>query len=210
MTFRLHAITTGKLELAQASEAAVSIHPFVDFIHIREKQRSAKELFHWAETFIARGVPAEKLIINDRVDVALATGAGGVQLTENSLPLRQVRSFAKNIKAGCSIHEPADAAAIQGEPVDWLLFGHLYETASKPGKQPKGLELLQATVGFSRIPVIAIGGIMPHHVQEIKAAGAKGIAVMSGIFASKEPAVAASCYRAEIKKEEKQIDEYCG
>lgn len=208
MSFQLHAITTGKLELEQASETASSIHPFVDFIHIREKHRSAKELFQWGEVFIAAGVPAEKLIINDRVDVALATGAGGVQLTEKSLPLQSIKEFTQYMKVGRSIHQPAAAANIQEGLADWFLFGHLYETASKSGKQPKGLDLLQTVVDSSCIPVIAIGGIMPHHIREIKATGAKGVAVMSGIFASKEPAAAAACYRNEIKKEEKQAHEY--
>ncbi|KMY53871.1 hypothetical protein AC623_07725 [Bacillus sp. FJAT-27231] len=208
MSFQLHAITTGKLELVQASNIASDIHSFVDFIHIREKQRSAKELFHWVEIFIANGVPKEKIIINDRVDVALAAGAGGVQLTENSLPLQSVKEFSQQMKVGCSIHEPATAAKIAAEQVDWLLFGHIYETASKQGKKPRGLGRLKKTVRASSVPVVAIGGVMPKHIQEIKTAGAKGIAVMSGIFASKEPGKAAARYRHEIDKEESRLYEH--
>ena len=208
MSFQLHAITTGKLELERASETASIIHPFVDFIHIREKQRSAKDLLNWIETFMAAGVPTEKIIINDRVDVALATGSGGVQLTENSLPPESVREFAPHIKVGCSIHEPTAAINAAAGRADWVLFGHIYETASKSGRKPRGLALLKKTACSSRIPVVAIGGIMPQHIREIKAAGANGIAVMSGIFGSKEPAAAAACYRNEINKEENRLYEH--
>ncbi|OCA91965.1 thiamine phosphate synthase [Pseudobacillus wudalianchiensis] len=208
MPFQLHVITTGKLELVQASNIAAEIHSFVDFIHIREKQRSAKELFHWVETFIVNGVPKEKIIINDRVDVALATGAGGVQLTENSLPPQIVKTFSQQLKMGCSIHEPAAAVKKAAGQVDWLLFGHIYETASKQGRKPRGLDLLKKTVRASSVPVVAIGGIRPQHIREIKMTGAKGIAVMSGIFASKEPGKAAACYHNEINKEEKEVYEY--
>ncbi|MGC8228900.1 sulfur carrier protein ThiS [Pseudobacillus badius] len=202
MTFQLHAITTGTLGLAQASSIAAAIHSFVDYIHIREKQRSARELLYWVEAFRKAGVPAEKIIVNDRLDVALAAGAGGVQLTESSVPLKQVRPFLRQLAAGCSVHEPAAVAHANEGRADWILFGHIYDTASKPGRKPSGLETLQAAAYASRVPVIAIGGIKPHHIREVKAAGAKGVAVMSGIFASKDPAAAAASYQTAIKKEE--------
>ncbi|MFK2825174.1 thiamine phosphate synthase [Bacillus sp. B190/17] len=208
MSFQLHAITTGKQELEQASDIASIIHPFVDYIHIREKHRSAKELFHWVQTFIEADVPAEKIIVNDRVDVALAAEAGGVQLTENSLPLQIVKPFTASMKAGCSIHEPAAAIKAESNGADWGLFGHIYPTASKPGRTPAGLEQLKAATRAVNMPIIAIGGIMPHHIQEVKEAGASGIAVMSGIFGSKDPADTAAYYRNEINKEEKQTYEY--
>ncbi|KAB7708232.1 thiazole tautomerase TenI [Bacillus aerolatus] len=208
MSFQMHAITTGKQELEQASEAASAIYPFVDFIHIREKHRSAKELFKWVETWINAGVPPQKIIVNDRLDVALASGAGGVQLTESSLSPEIIRPFAANKKVGCSIHTAKAAVDMEKAGADWAILGHVFATASKFGRKPIGMCELSTAAQSSQVPVIAIGGILPHHIKEVMAAGAAGIAVMSGVFGSEEPADMAARYRNAIKKEESHQNEY--
>ncbi|PAQ14205.1 thiamine phosphate synthase [Bacillaceae bacterium SAOS 7] len=202
MSFQLHAITTGTLEQQQAANIAAKIHPFVDYIHIREKHRSAKELLGWVNSFVEVGVPANKMIINDRLDVALASGIAGVQLTENSLPVVAAKQIAPSLMTGCSVHDP-EAAAVQAERgADFILLGHIYETACKPSLSPVGLWAVKEASALSKAPIITIGGVMPYHVKELKHAGAAGVAVMSGVFGHAHPLEQAIAYREAIQKEE--------
>ncbi|WP_338752731.1 thiamine phosphate synthase [Bacillus sp. FJAT-52991] len=202
MSFQLHAVTTGTLERKQAAHIALKVHPFLDYLHIREKHRSAKEIFTWIESFIDAGVPANKIIVNDRLDVALASKAGGVQLTESSIPVAEARRIAPTIKMGCSVHNVEAAAKKAAYGADFILLGHIYETACKPSLSPVGLWEVKEASALSKVPIIAIGGILPQHVTDLKLAGAGGIAVMSGIFGHSNPLEQAIAYREAIKKEE--------
>ncbi|WP_203364371.1 thiamine phosphate synthase [Bacillus sp. REN10] len=203
MFFQLHAVTTGTLDQQQAANIASKIHPFVDYVHIREKHRSAKEILEWVESFIDVGVPAKKIIVNDRLDVALVSGVAGVQLTENSLPVVEAKKIEPALTVGCSVHDPEVASIYAEHGADFILFGHIYETSCKPSLAPVGLWAVKEASALSRVPIIAIGGILPHHVKELKQAGADGIAVMSGIFGHSNPLEQAIAYREAIKKEER-------
>ncbi|WP_157796209.1 thiamine phosphate synthase [Bacillus xiapuensis] len=202
MTFQLHVLTTGDQDIETAASTAAAIHPFVDYIHIREKHRQAREVLCWAERFLQAGVPSQKLIINDRLDVALAVNAGGVQLTEDSLPLIKARQLAPAKLIGCSAHRPDQAARLSKNQASFIFLGHIYETACKPLLAPIGLQALQKAAASSSAPIIAIGGVAPGHIKELKQAGAGGIAVMSGVFGSPDPIKQAIVYQKTIKREE--------
>ncbi|KKB38813.1 Thiamin-phosphate pyrophosphorylase [Bacillus thermotolerans] len=159
------------------------------------------------ERFAAAGVPLGKIIINDRLDVALAAGAGGVQLTEASLPLQRAKEIAGSMKLGRSVHQTKDALEIKKKEAEWLIFGHVFPTASKPDRKPAGLRKLKEVSAAASVPVIAIGGIQARHIQDIAQAGAEGIAVMSGIFTSGDPIAAAAYYRQEIQRVEEEHNE---
>ncbi|MGE3797554.1 MAG: sulfur carrier protein ThiS, partial [Thermomicrobiales bacterium] len=98
---------------------------------------------------------------------------------------------------GRSVHSPESAVAIDG--VDYVVAGHVFETGSKAGSQPLGVEGLAAIVAASSAPVLAIGGITPDRVQAVLETGAHGIAVMSGIVSAEDPARAAEAYRAALQ-----------
>lgn len=175
--------------------AAVSVHPWADYLHLRDKAASAKDLAALADALLAAGVPASKLIVNDRVDVALAVGAAGVQLAWNSLGPQRVKERWPTLRVGCSVHAPEEAAEAFRQGADYVLFGHLYDTASKPGLPGKGLAPLAEAVRLAAGPVIALGGIKPGHIPGIMETGAAGYAVLSGIGAAPDPAEAARGYR---------------
>ncbi|WP_410511968.1 thiamine phosphate synthase [Paenibacillus sp. BR2-3] len=195
----IHLISDGKLPLSQFIEKAAAVHSLLDFIHLREKHRSARELLAAAESMLKAGIPAAKLIINDRIDVALAAGAVGVQLAWHSLDPAAARMLAPRLRLGRSIHSPEEAAEAAAQGADYCLFGHVYPSASKPGQPERGLEMLAEAVRYSRVPVIAIGGIEPDHAARIIKNGAAGIAVMSGICGAADPLSAAKAYRASIQ-----------
>jgi thiamine-phosphate pyrophosphorylase len=162
-------------------------------VQVREKDLSAAELAalcrRLREPTRARGA---LLIVNDRADVALAVGADAVQRTHASLSVADIRSVAdKRLRIGASVHSWQDAVSAEAEGADWIVFGPIYDTASKRQYgAPQGLPKLERTASAVRIPVIAIGGITPERVAEVRAAGAHGVAAISAILGADSPATA--------------------
>jgi len=183
----LHLISSGKLGLGALADVVAQFHPYLTAVHLREKQLGAGDLFNGVSKLKAAGVPSRKIYINDRVDVAVAASAGGAQLPFHSLEVDVVKSVFPNLRAGVSVHSVEEAQAAQKKGADYVLFGHIYPSSSKPGKAPQGLGALAEVVASVSIPVIAIGGIKPEHVPEILATGAAGIAVLSTIWEAEDP-----------------------
>lgn len=195
---QLHLISTGIQPLEQLMEILKRVHPMIDFIHLREKNRSAKELYELILSLTDMGVPLSKLLVNDRIDVAVAANARGIQLAYHSLPLAKARMHFPELMIGCSVHSVQEARVSEQQGTDFLLFGHVYPTQSKPGAAPRGLEELKGVCRAVRVPVIAIGGITPENAPEALASGAQGVAVLSGILQAEDPVDAAHRYRAAL------------
>jgi thiazole tautomerase (transcriptional regulator TenI) len=201
---QLHVITDGKKTKEELVEILSGIHPYADFIHIREKHRSAKELFEMVEAFIANGVPPRKLFLNDRVDVAHVLNISGVQLAYHSLGVSEVRRCFPELRVGCSVHTYEEAVQAEKDGADFVLYGHIYPTASKSSLVPKGLAELKLMTRSLGIPVIAIGGITPEKLPELKACGVKGAAIMSGIMDARDYVEAAKEFIANTLVEEEE------
>lgn len=195
---QLHLISTGTQPLEQLTEILKRIHSMTDFIHLREKDRSAKELYELILSLADMGVPLSKILVNDRTDVAKAANARGVQRAYHSLPLAAARMHFSELMIGSSVHSVQEARMAEQQGTDFLLFGHVYPTQSKPGAAPRGLEELKEVCRAVNVPVIAIGGITPENAPEALASGAQGVAVLSGILQSKDPVDAAHRYRAAL------------
>jgi thiamine-phosphate pyrophosphorylase len=168
----------------------------VDWIQIREKDLSAKQsasLVHQASDRVSKqgshSKPATRIIVNDRLDVALAEQAGGVHLGENSLPVDEAKrllrsspvaqSPARDFIVGISCHslEAAKSAASSG--ADYIFFGPVFATPSKAAfGAPRGLDRLAQVCSSVNIPVLAIGGITLANVSSCLSAGASGIAAI--------------------------------
>ncbi|MCF6139240.1 thiazole tautomerase TenI [Pseudalkalibacillus berkeleyi] len=196
----IHVISTGKQTKEEFSEITRIIHEYVDFIHIREKSRTALEVAEIVETLIGKGVPLRKIIINDRVDVAEVTDVYGVQLAYHSLSVHHVKKNFPNLRIGKSVHSVDEAIIAEKQGADYLLFGHLFHTASKPDLFPRGVSQLKQLTEQVNIPVIGIGGITPHHSPHVFRAGASGIAVMSGILQADDPLADVKEYRNRIEE----------
>jgi thiamine-phosphate pyrophosphorylase len=160
-------------------------------LHLREKDLPVPELLVLGRSL--RRLTDETgatLVINDRVDVALAIGAGAVQRTHASLPVADIRAVAdKRLRVGASVHSLQEAEEAAADGADWVVFGPIYDTPSKrPYGAPQGLDALARVARAVSVPVIAIGGISPPRVGEVRAAGAAGVAVISAILAAPSPA----------------------
>ncbi|MCK6557510.1 thiamine phosphate synthase, partial [Candidatus Binatia bacterium] len=132
------------------------------------------------------------VIVNDRLDVALAVGADGVQRTGASLSVEDLKAVAGDrLLVGASVHSLDEAVAAEKAGADWVTFGPVYDTPSKRRYgPPQGLAALERVAGALRVPVVAIGGITPERVREVRAAGARGVWVISAILDADDPAAA--------------------
>ena len=146
----------------------------VDLIQVREKDLPAKELLELVcgVRDLARGTKT-KVLVNDRLDVAMAAEVDGVHLPANGLPAELVRPLVKLL--GVSTHSVDEALAAESARADFIVFGPLFET---PGKTPVGLEALRRVVRAVKIPVLGIGGITESNATEVVNAGAAGIAAI--------------------------------
>jgi thiamine-phosphate pyrophosphorylase len=159
-------------------------------VQLREKDLGARDLLELARPLRAATAAAGALFfVNDRVDVALAVGADGVQLGWTSLTVADVRRLAgRALLVGASTHDAGEIAAAEREGADFVVFGPVFDTPSKRGLvASRGCEALAAAARSTRLPVVALGGIRPTRVPEVRAAGACGVASMSRIVASRDP-----------------------
>lgn len=204
LLLELHAVTDGKKSIYELKEIICSISDIVDYIHIREKNKSPSEIVQLVEQVVQMGVRKEKLVINDRLDIALLTGVCNVHLPTTGLPIRKVKSMFPEMRVGVSVHSLEEALHAEKGGADYCLFGNVFETNSKVGLAGKGTEALGEIVARLKIPVIGIGGITPDNMQKVFKQNAKGIAVMSYIFSSEHPVRAASL----LKNSEEGRDEF--
>lgn len=197
----LHIISTGQQPIKEFVSIVTGIHHYVDYVHIREKTRTAKEIFDTVMYLTENNIPLSKIIINDRVDVAHVTGVAGVQLGYSSLDVDSVKSRFPDLKIGCSIHTKEEAMAAEKKGANFCIFGHIHSTKSKPGIAPRGIQSLKEIVNTTKLPVIAIGGIQPQNTVDVIEAGAAGIAVLSGVLLASNPLGAVKEYSYKLGRE---------
>ncbi|WP_077625266.1 thiamine phosphate synthase [Sediminibacillus massiliensis] len=200
MDKKLHIVTTGRQSAGELSRILGAIHPYIDAIHVREKERTSREIYYIVNRLTDQGVPSSKIIINDRADIALATKVSGVHLGHQSLPAAVMKRRFPSLCAGASVHSVDEALFAQGQGVDYLLFGHVFSTGSKPGLPPKGLCQLERAVSAVETPVIAIGGVKPENMKETLETGVEGVAVMSGVLEAADPVAAVQSYGQYLNK----------
>jgi len=180
---------------AVARAVASAVAGGVTAVQMRERGLATRELLALATELraITRDGGA-RLVVNDRVDVALAAGADGVQLGFRSMTPADVRRVAGDALAiGRSVHDLEEVRAACAEGADWLIFGPVHATPSKVGLvAPAGVEGLRAAVAAAgSVPVVAIGGLDSSNAAAARAAGAAGVAAIRAILAGDDPAASA-------------------
>lgn len=169
--------------LAALLEAGVSILqlrvkslPPVDFLELAKQARAVTR---------AHGC---QLIINDRVDIALACGADGVHLGQDDLPLRAGRKLMGQKIIGISTHDLDQARAAERDGADYIGFGPMFGTRTKAtGYEARGPEMLQQIRRAVTLPIVAIGGITEDNVQEVWQAGADSVAIIGDVLHDNDP-----------------------
>ncbi|WP_281657829.1 thiazole tautomerase TenI [Halobacillus sp. Cin3] len=197
---KLHVISTGRQSREELCTRVAAIEPMIDFFHLREKQWSASEIAGTIDTLTELGFPTEKLVINDRVDVAAAKAVPHVQLAGHSLSVQDVKRAFPSLHVSCSVHSAEEAVAAEAEGADAVLFGHVFETNSKPGMPGRGLGALKTVTGAVSLPVIAIGGLTPENASSLRHYGASGAAVLSGVLLAENAEEAVRRYRYQLER----------
>lgn len=164
-------------------------------VHLRGPRTAAARLFALADELadVQRETGAW-LVVNDRLDVALAAGARGLQLTSRSLSVADARRLADELRVGASIHSATEARVAEREGADWVVAGNVFGTTTHPGEPGRGLSFAQTVRRESEMPCVGIGGIKPEHVGALLDAGFYGIAAISGIWGATDAERAAVEY----------------
>ncbi|CAZ89361.1 Thiamine-phosphate synthase [Thiomonas arsenitoxydans] len=196
---RLHLVTDAALCGPRGVEAVVAaaVRGGATCVQLREKQLDTRPFVERARALKALLAPLEvPLIINDRLDVALAAGADGVHVGQSDLPPEDVRRLMPHALIGLSVENPEQVRAAADMPVDYLGVSPVFSTPSKQDTAPAlGLEGLRAMRAFTDLPLIAIGGIDLNNAAQVLAAGADGLAVVRALCAAPDPAAAAQALR---------------
>jgi thiamine-phosphate diphosphorylase len=159
-------------------------------IQLRDKNATTRQLLEWA--FKLREMTSGTktlLIINDRVDVALACCADGIHVGDEDMPVALARKLVgENMLIGKSVDNVEQAVEAEMEGADYVSIGAIFPTSTKPdAAQAVGLDMLRAVKASVKIPVVAIGGINHENAQQVISAGADAIAVISAVVGSDEP-----------------------
>lgn len=197
---RLHAITDERIarrpdlddlarELAAAGGADLALHA---------RGRALTGLQHYELAERLTVYPSTRLFVNDRLDIALALNAAGVQLGHAGLPPSAARQLNPRWWIGKSVHDLPGAEAARAEGADYLVVGPVYATATHPDRAPLGLERLREIARLG-LPMIAIGGVTPARAGEVKAAGAYGVAAIRALWDAAEPGAAARRMLEELR-----------
>lgn len=157
----------------------------VTLVQYRAKTASSAEMY--AEALQLKALCDSfkvPLIINDRLDIAMAVGAAGVHLGQDDLPCAAARKLlGEDYIIGVSAHNPAEAKAALQSGADYLGCGAVFGTATKADVQKLGTNGLAAICKAKGLPVVGIGGVTADNYREVRAAGADGAAIVSGILA---------------------------
>jgi thiamine-phosphate pyrophosphorylase len=161
-------------------------------VQMREKELSNRALYELAREFRQRtGAAGALLIIDDRLDIALASGADGVHLGQEDLPVSAARTIAPDLIIGASTHSLEQALAAEAAGASYVNIGPVFATQTKPTAIPLGPEALERIAPHLRIPWTTMGGINPGNIRQVVARGARHPAVMSAVTAAPDPKAAA-------------------
>src|SRR6185295_11507577 len=174
-----------------------------DLIQVREKDLLGGPLLQLVRSIVEAAKPRGArcaVVVNDRLDVALAAKAAGVHLPADGLPTGQVRRHAgKKFLVGRSVHALAEAKQAAKDGADYLFFGPVFATPSKAAfGPPQGPDLLRRIAEAVKIPVWAIGGINPGTAAELRGLPIAGVAAISFIASAPDPAAAVRALRESL------------
>ena len=171
-------------------QARYAIEAGVDYLQVRERDLEAGELGPLVQELVALAAgTATRVIVNDRLDIALSCGAAGVHLRGDSVPAAAARRMVPpGFLVGASVHAMAEALTVARD-VDYLIAGTVWPTSSKPSAPPDtllGVDGLARIAAAVDVPVLAIGGVTIDRLTAIAQTGAAGVAAIS-LFLSESP-----------------------
>lgn len=195
--FRLCLVTDGSSPDDVATACACGVRA----VQYRNKQVTALTAYERSRELraITRKY-STRFFVNERVDIAMVTGADGVHCPETGFPPKVARRLlGDNAVVGVSVHSVEAALRAQTDGADFVFFGPIFETPSKPDTPPQGTDKLRDVWETIDIPVFAIGGVTPEKVQQCLDAGAEGVAVISAISRQSDLAAAVGAFQKVMR-----------
>lgn len=192
--------------LSHPEIAELALRGGASIIQLRDKEASPRELLSeaFALAQLCRQYGAT-FIVNDRLDLALASGADGVHLGQDDLPAKAARRLLQGKLLGISTHSLEQAVKAEEDGADYIGVGPIFPTATKEtGYRPLGLEGLRRIREAVKVPILAIGGISFENAPSVIAAGADGVAVISAVVGAQDIAQAAHRLREIVRSAKKR------
>ena len=173
----------------------------VGIVQLREKDLPARDLYDLGARVKEALAGRAKLVVNDRIDVALALNADGIQLPEDGAPVAEARPIVgPNMLIGRSVHSVSGGVEAESSGADFVIAGTIFPSASHPDGPAQGTGFLRALCREVSIPVLAIGGVTIQNVGEVMEAGCSGAAVISAISEAENPDIAARTLLDEMMR----------
>ena len=172
-------------------------------VQLRDKRTPLAQLYGLAEALQDRCRASGALfVVNDRADLALALGAGGLHVGQDDLPAAEARRLIPSGTAilGVSTHDPAQAKRALADGADYVAVGSIFPTGSKTGFQLVGTALLERLRPEISVPLIGIGGITADNASDVIRAGADGVAVISAVCAAADPRAATGRFMERLER----------
>jgi thiamine-phosphate pyrophosphorylase len=186
---------------------AAALDAGVRLVQLREKDLTDRALYQRALQF--RELTAARnalLIIDDRVDIALASGADGVHAGQEDLPVETARSLGPNLIVGCSTHSVDEAVSAQAAVASYVNIGPIFSTQTKANVTAAlGLEALDAITPHLTIPWTVMGGIKPSNIDQVLERGARRVAVVTAVTAADDVRAACAGLRERIVKSRQSV-----
>ncbi len=198
----VHAVTTDKIILGKDFIArAISVMQALGergAVHLRSQLIPSPRLYDIACRLTSLHADTGCwCIVSDRLDIAMASFAHGVQLNSRSMRVADARVSAPKLRIGASVHSAEEAITAESEGADWCVAGNVFETATHPGTARRESTFISDIAAKVNTPIIAIGGVNPEHVRSLIEGGAYGVATIRGIWEAKNSEEAATRYLSE-------------
>ncbi|MBI1910583.1 MAG: thiamine phosphate synthase [Deltaproteobacteria bacterium] len=183
-------IDSSYLKIGDMEKAAVKIlEGGAKIIQLRAKDFGSNDMLE-AAMFLKTAAQKYNaiFIMNDRIDIAMLSGADGVHLGQDDIPVTEARKLLGNKIIGISTHDPKEATEAEAQGADYISFGPIFATKTKKDAQtPRGIEYLKEIRKAVTLPIAAIGGITEGNMKEVLLAGADSVAIISDILTNADP-----------------------
>ncbi|MDQ0418668.1 thiazole tautomerase (transcriptional regulator TenI) [Croceifilum oryzae] len=189
---RLHLITPENSSFQTLLTTIPLLQQDFDMLHLRLHYFSDQKLLSLVKELRNQSFPDSKLLLHDRPHLVAELGLSHVQIGFRSPRFEVVKKRYPFLKIGVSVHSLREME--QAKEADFFMLGHIYQTASKPNKQPLGEKEAEQIIETINQPVIAIGGIQPAHITPLHQIGFHGVAVMGGVLNMDKPVEALASY----------------
>lgn len=203
---RLHLVTDDDVlrrpDFSATARSILARHGSAVALHLRGHGLGGGELYRLGSELVpVADETGAILLVNDRVDVALALGAAGAQLGRRSIPLAAARGLLGPERwLGYSAHDPAELPSAAAGGADYIVYGTIFPSATHPGEATAGVEGVREAASRATVPIIAIGGMTPERVPEVRAAGAYGVAVLGGVWSATRPLDAVGAFLTVLEE----------